>query len=557
MRNGHSFWCAAAFGWGSLVLLAAAVPTTAGAATPESREVRQAVAKAVRFLESGRGDESRLGGKALVALALFKNGAPAHHPKIAGAIQAIKQAVAGLPKVEKDDNGRPLPAANPGELPPQPIDIYSTGLCIILLCTVDPSQYGGEIQRLLDYLYSVQKDQGAWGYPTGGHAATCDTSMTQYGVLSTWEATQVGFRVPRECIEAAAVWLLKTQDPSGQYGYQGTVSDTFKPVPQKDMKHSMTAAGMGSLYIAADLLGLVEKARREGDLPPAVKEVKEAEPGKPKSEIDPALVQAALARGNRWMGANLKVDWGPWTHYYLYALERYYSFREEAEGNVEKEPRWYNEGVRYLLKTQAEDGTWKSQCGVVPDTAFGVLFLLRSTRKNIERAKAFGSGMLVGGKGLPKDTGSVVVREGRVVPTAILGSAEKLLAAMDDPNDPDYAKAVEALSVLPPKEAETLAAKHRQKLREMAGGPSAEARLAAVRALGGTRNLDNVPVLIYALGDPDAGIARAADEGLRRISRRYDERPLPDKLTQADRDAVIEKWKSWYRSVRPDAELED
>lgn len=553
--RGRAMGGGALAGLGLLVLVAAA-PWPARAATPDSPEVRAAVAKAVRYLESERASESRLGGRALVGLALHKNGASADHPKIQAAVTAIQQAVARLPQVEKDDDGRPLPPAGAEEAR-QPIDIYSTGLCIIFLCNLDPSQYGSEIQRLLDYLYSVQKDQGAWGYASGGHAKTCDTSMTQYGVLSSWEATQVGFRAPRAGLDEVMVWLLKTQDPSGQYGYQGTLSDTFKPVAQKDMKISMTAAGMGSLYIAADLLGLVERTKRNSDLPIALKEIQEEQAGKPKTKIDPALVQAAFARGNRWMGANLQIDWGPWTHYYLYALERYYSFREEAEGNIEKEPKWYNEGVRYLLKTQAADGHWKSQCGEVPDTAFGVLFLLRSTRKSIERAKAFGSGMLVGGKGLPKETGAVDVRDGKVVPKTTLGSAEKLLAALEDPNDPDYAQAVEALGALPPMESDTLAAKHRDRLRELAGGASAEARLAAVRALGAAGNLDNVPTLIYALGDPDPEVVRAADEGLRRISRRVDAPPLGDKPNAAQRDAAVGKWKAWYRLLRPDAELED
>ncbi len=529
----------------------------AAAATPDSPEVKEAVAKAVGFLESDAGNDHRLGGKALVALALYKNGAPADHPKILSAVAAIQAAATRTPEYDKDDSGLPILTVQPGEHPPQPIDIYSTGLSIILLCTVDPSKYSAEIQRLLDYLVSVQKPHGGWGYPSGNHAATGDTSMTQYGVLSAWEATQVGFRVPQETVEKVAEWLLRTQDPSGQYGYQGTVSDSFKPVKQKQTKISMTAAGMGSVYICADLLGVVDRAKRDRDLPLALKEVQEGPGSRPPTRLDATLFAAAMSRGNRWMGANFQPDPPQWTYYYLYALERYHSFREEATGQIEKEPAWYNAGVRYLIKSQAENGTWEQNCGAAPDTAFGVLFLLRSTRKSIERAKSYGSGMMVGGRGLPKETDAVVVRDGKVMSKTLLGSADKLLAALEDPDDPDYTKAVEALSVLRPKESETFATKHRNRIRELAGGESPEARLAAVQALAKGGGLDAAPTLIYALSDPDLAVVRVAHDGLRRISRKLDRFDLPDNPNPAQRQAMIEKWKAWYRAVRPHAEFED
>ena len=524
--------------------------------SPDSPEVQAAVAKAIRFLESERVQESRLGGKALVGLALIKNGSGPDHPKIRAAIKAIQEAADRLPQVEKDDQGRPLPSAEPAERR-QPIDIYSTGLSIIFLCQLDTSEYGGVIQRLLDYLYSVQKDQGAWGYATGAHAETCDTSMTQYGILATWEAAQVGFRVAQPAVEEALVWLLKTQDPSGQYGYQGRVSDTFKPVNQSGCKPSMTAAGMGSLYIAADLLGLVEREDRPSDLPPALREVRRRQADKSRPKIDLSVLQAAMARGNRWMDANLQPEWGPWTHYYHYAVERYYSFREEAEGNVQKSPRWYQEIARYLLKTQAENGSWKSQCGEVVDTAFGVLFLLRSTRKSIERAKAYGGGMMVGGRGLPKHTAAVEVREGKVVPKTLWTSAEKLLAALEDPDLPEYAEAVAWLPWMPPQSEDVFGLSARRRLRDLAGADTPEARLAAVKALAAVARLEDAPVLIYALTDSDAEVVRAALEALHRISRRLEPVHLPEPLTPEEKKRLFLKWKNWHQSLRPDVRWED
>jgi hypothetical protein len=88
--------------------------------------------------------------------------------------------------------------------------------------------------------------------------------------------------------------------------------------------------------------------------------------------------------------------------------------------------------------------------------------------------------------------------------------------------------------------------------------------MAAVRALCRMpRDLDNVPVLIYALSDPDPDIAYEANDGLRRIARSPSE-PNPQNKSPSDirlsplpsdeeRRAAIEKWSAWYRSIRPGA----
>ena len=60
-----------------------------------------------------------------------------------------------------------------------------------------------------------------------------------------------------------ANWLLKTQDPSGGFGYQGNIAPNAGAlVAQSEIRPSMTAAGSGSLYICANLLGLIDKERK-------------------------------------------------------------------------------------------------------------------------------------------------------------------------------------------------------------------------------------------------------------------------------------------------------
>jgi hypothetical protein len=526
--------------WLFLTMAVATPPPPLAAFTPDSPEVKEAVNKGIKFLETEAARDDRLGAMALRGLALLKHGAAAEHPKIAAAVAQIRQAQTNEDPAKSD------------------LDIYSTGLSIVFLVELDPSKYKSEITWLMKYLQWRQKPHGAWGYPG---RETGDTSMTQYGVLSAWEAAQVNMPMPVESVEGVTTWLLRTQDPSGGFGYQGTLAEGAALVPQSEVRESMTAAGLGSLCICATMLGIGPKAeRRDDNLPPALKEVKSKEDDarrqKIATRIDAGRVREAQSRGIRWMQANYKIDPGGWTHYYLYALERCMSFLELVERKQNKEPKWYNDGVEFLIRTQTVEGSWSSQAGVVPDTAFSVLFLLRSTRKSIEKAYSFGHGTLIGGRGLPKETDLVEVRAGQIVASPLLGPAEGLLAALDDPKNKDRDAALQLLAELPAPDTELLLAKHGEKIRELVNHKSPEARLAAVIALGKTRDLDHVPLLIYALTDPDAEIVRAAHESLLRIARNPTAVGFPEELNDTERHRLIDDWKAWYRAIRPAADMD-
>ena len=241
--------------------------------------------------------------------------------------------------------------------------IYSAGLAIVFLVQLDGYKSNGphhdDIVTLLEYLHSQQKGHGGWGY---AEKTSGDTSMTQYGVLSAWEAKQAGFSVSAESLERAANWLLPTQDPGGGYGYQGELGELAKLVPQSDVKHSMTAAGLGSLFICDHFFKLTARARKPpkaADLPPGLKEIKpDKGPQKPKPRIDPQLVQDAEDRGNGWFDANFKVEIPTYGYYYLYAYEKYRTFRDkvEVEHAVDQNPQWYSDAAEYLLSKQKEDG---------------------------------------------------------------------------------------------------------------------------------------------------------------------------------------------------------
>jgi hypothetical protein len=82
---------------------------------------------------------------------------------------------------------------------------------------------------------------------------------------------------------------------------------------------------------------------------------------------------------------------------------------------------------------------------------------------------------------------------------------------------------------------------------------SPEVRLLAIEGLSKLRSLDYVPSLLYALTDPDRRVVRAARDGLKYVSRRFDGYGPPDNFTDDQRYDALEKWKQWHRRVRPNA----
>ncbi len=357
---------------------------------------------------------------------------------------------------------------------------------------------------------------------------------------------------------------IRTQDPTGGWGYQGVdpgIAATAR-VPQSQVRPSLTAAGLGSAIICADLLGIIAPLELEEDgLPPSLSLVRQ-DAGKaevvPAQKVDGRQLKAAIKAGNDWFGKNYQIDPPDWKYYYLYALERYKSFDEKLHGGKFADaPGWYNDGVKFLKGAQREDGSWFDRYAEV-DTAFAILFLLRSTKKAIEKTVSdVGHGTLLGGQGLPADVRQLQVRGGRIVGPAKQGQADELLTILEDPEHPDFAYAVDfpadfKLSEQPPERARQLA-----QLRRLAQVESYEARKAAVQLLARSRDMDSVPVLIDALSDPDWRVAKEARDGLRFVSRRFSGIGPPDQATPAETSRAIEDWKKWYLSVRPGTEFRE
>lgn len=511
--------------------------------TMKSPQVMEAVGRGVDYLTAKGTDDTRPGASALAGMALLVSGEKPDHPTV---VKCAELIVAELKEhdLEKINTTK--------------FDVYSVGLSIIFLLDKDKEEHRADIEFLLRHMQKIQKPHGGWGYP---NLKTGDTSMTQYGVLSAWKALHAGFPVSADSVNKVAMWLIRTQDPSGGFGYQGKIGEGNKLVKQSEVRQSLTAAGLGSVYACSDMLGLNRRVkRRDKDIPGALREIKPRERKKDdltlRSNIASDTINATAGRGNQWFVQNFKVDAGQYNHYYLYAFERYMSFREHCEGTDEEDPQWYSDIAEHLLETQNEDGSWKGQCGVVSDTSFSVLFLLRSMKKALVN-DVLGEGLLTGAKGLPADFSKATLdSKGKVVTRKKFGPAESLLAALGDPRIAEIDESAELLEDLPDDQMKALLDKHGDKIRGLVGNKSPKARLVAVKGLGKSHDLKDVEVLLFALTDPVPYVAVAANESLLRIRRRPNAIILPEKFTEDERHLVIEKWKAWYLSIRPDAKLE-
>lgn len=513
------------------------VPRIAYAVTPESPEVRAVIEKGLKYLEQ-KSDE-RLGGKCLIALAFLKNGASEDHKRVVEALAACKERTAEVIRVE---------------------DMYSNGLAIIFLSELDPVKHRDLIERFAGVLRARQKAHGGWGYDA---YLTGDTSQTQYATLAYWQLMQSGIAPAVESVEAGANWLLRTQDPSGGWGYQGEDPGSYALKKQERVTLSMLSAGLGSTLIFANVLGTLNPgdSPQQGEMmsveqeevPKALREANSKNVKKIKTlsggNLDKQKVIEAVSRGQKLFETRFnEFRSSEYPLYVLYSIERYKSFEEFLTGQSEEEPRWYNEGFQFIKEKQAEDGSLNCPSGQPCATAFAILFLVRSTQKSIRMH--LGEGTLVGGRGLSADLSRMKVKKGRLVKERKSTDVDNLLAMLEgDQNEELDALLGDAIEI----DVKTLGPDEARRLEQLIRTGSAETRLVAVDAIGRLRDLDYVPSLLYALTDPDKRVVRSARDGLEFVSRRFDGFGPPDNFTETERYDALDKWKTWYRGIRPNS----
>ena len=452
------------------------------------------------------------------------------------------------------------------------IDIYSNGIAIVFLCELSPQRYQREIQWYLDLLHKRQKQHGGWGYDgnsdEGYDLRTGDTSQTQYATLGYWSAYRHGFRIEPDSLERVTQWLMRTQDPTGCWGYQGILAQSSQRVMQSQTSCLDVRRGAGQ---HADLRRLARcgAGRAGGRLGLETPRTccwrtcrrHCVRPGRKPTRTDrrpsrfaPGKINLAdiletidLARG--WMDKNYAIEFGKYTYYYLYATERYQSFYELLEGISEEEPKWYSDG--YELSASRNSG----KTGVGRADAAGASTprlpfcscCARRRRAFTPRSAKVRSSV---DAGMPTNVARARLRGNQIVVEQVQTKVEEMLSMIDDSDQSRLDElARDPTNLIVDKVDETSA----RRLQQLVRGGEPEVRLLAVRALGRTGNLDYVPTLIFALTDPDREVVLEARDALEFVSRRFDGFGPPDGFTDKQRFDAVDAWKNWYRSLRPGA----
>jgi hypothetical protein len=438
---------------------------------------------------------------------------------------------------------------------------YECGICIIFLSEFG-EKYKEEITKTLNFLLSQQLECGAWMYNAPGKNGAGDTSVTQYAILAMWAAkTLAKVEVPSAAIIKACTWLVRTQHPSGQFFYLPALpGSSGRSVGGTALRSSMTIAGVGSMYICADLLkmNLAKSKALEGEdgLPKAFRLVNP--PSVQGAAFDDSLrslqkeVELGIIDGERAIAAQFPFSDMQYLYYTFYSYERFQSLKYHATKRKEpKEPEWYNRFVEIARDTQNPDGSWLKSGGRVADTAFMCLTLMRGMKKTLKESST--DGTLIGGRGLPGDTSKATIKRGKILNSEQVNSKEDIMKILESPDAAFLDDILEQstgslLDAAPESRAAQLA-----KIRSTLIDGDFNARRNAIKVLARDDDLDNAPLLIFALSDPDLGVVRSAEAGLRRISRRLISVEIPENATKEERQKRIETWKTWYRNLRPNA----
>ena len=535
-----------------------------------SPQVQKAVDRGLAFI-LGRVGAAEAGQDSMGAYAALKAGADPNHPSITKVTERVTAAVQGnryQPRIRSHN--------------------YVTGVDLMFLEAVDPDKYQAEIEVIARHLLSTQLPLGAWHYlnsPGNG-----DTSQTQYALLGLWAAERAGTEIPLHVWDRAAMWHVATQCGDGSFAYH--------PNPNGNNtggRLALTVNGVSSLIIcrmqlypnageigsgqAGTPAGQAKKADQEDskkfgileqvDIDNAATEKeKQAEPQGPV-RTPLARIDAAIARALNWVNrAYLNPRAPEWPMYYIYGLERMAAFAnlETVAGRD-----WYQDGTNTLLRLQRSDGGWKGQASDPASTAFGLLFLTRATAKLLGRKvvtpQSVGSGLLIGGRGLPDNLGRAELDDGKVKQQKVVGPLDELLAELEKLDTANVASAQAAVvDQIQIGDKEALVGQT-ERLLKLADDPRPEVRRTAIWAIGQTADMGLARLLIEALDEDNLDILVEAQAALRTMSRLPRGQNLPDSpwnnlaadATKAEEDRALKEWKKelrnrwrrWYIRTRP------
>jgi hypothetical protein len=512
--------------------LALLVTAPGGGSARAQGEDAASVQRALQFLR-GQAAGLQPGEAALAGLAMVKAEVPPTDPGLAACLRIVDGRFAGSAYAPQLGGGQGQ-AGGPA--------IYEAAVTALLYANLDPVAYRPRIEAAAQYLMAGQRPNGCWDY--NGRTAG-DTSISQYAVLGLWESENAGVRVPPRVWDRAAAWYLSTQGADGGWAYHRDEAHYRDTV-------SMTAAGVGSLLICQRQLALARSAAQDANplLTPVGTDA--SSPGRYRPETSNAAMNAGITRGVAWIGARFnpaaKELMGQSAYYGLYGIERLGALGDRATvGGVD----WFARGRQFIVATQGGDGRWTDQHGDVPNTAWAMLFLVRSTAKSLQRIeiKRLGAGMLLGGRGLPKDLSSLTVAGGRVLARPMNGAVEGMLSVLEDPRAENADGALAGLIARYETEGPAVLRPYLPRFRKLLADRDPGIRAAAAWALGRSGRLDTAPDLIAALADPDDTVVGQARAGLQILSRKIDGLGPPAGADAAAKAAAARRWRDWYRDA--------
>ena len=535
---------------------------------PEHPRVKEAVDKGIRFLESN--NNYKKGDLVLTALVIVESSkrynavVPTNHPLVQQAAEHIVTEIESGELLKYDS-------------------LYYPCLSLILLCDLGDEKYREQILALLKEIVGRQEAFGGFTYYKHRGKYRGDTSQTQYVALALWVAHKHGFLIPDSVPQRALDWLLDVHQPNGSWYYDyinGGPAD-----PRLDFTVSIHAACVGTVYLLSDYLQLNPRSSRrkaavdkskllEGmeagvALPPSVSiyvPPKEGELDGAKQvrnvKIDRGKLASVKTSANRYMVKNFEPFIDAWGYYYLYAFERYAFFRERAEGQVREIPDWYDQATVVLFDRQKDDGSF-----VVPRrgensiyaTSFAILFLVRSSEVLVAPG---GESNLSGGVGLRPNARLDLAAGGRVKSFDVVSGLDDVMQMLgsEDIDEQQFEFIQESLTkTIGQLSSDKSRNRNAQMafLRGLVTDRNYFRRLIAVKVLSRQQEFDNVPALIYALGDPDIRICAEAHNGLRLISRKLDSIPVSDQPDLSEYQSIKRAWTDWFLKIRPGAKLLD
>ena len=248
--------------------------------------------------DRGRGDGSQFqtgGYTALVVLSLLYAGESYQNPRMADAIRYL-----------------------------QDLEMEGTYAVAVraMIWAMLPPRFQSNLERDARWLINgFSRDAGGWAYYQLPTTTVRDNSLRQYGGLGLWEAAQRGVRVPNQLWQALERGYLEMRLADGGWNYRGSGPATG----------SMTAAGVGTLFMIQDILHAGDRVRL-------------------RPQRDPSEAERALESGLNWLSEHFRSDENPgrdqYFYYYLYGVERVglaSGFKYFGEHD------WYREGAAELI----------------------------------------------------------------------------------------------------------------------------------------------------------------------------------------------------------------